>query len=137
LINLRSSIYRRRRPLNPEVLRELGVAGDSAFARFYERYEGPFSSSNTGFCLLDVQPFDALGSVLDSTMAVRRQIDWPDRFLVLTDMLCHGVYVYDTASGKVFNVDFEGGHEELVAGELPPAHDSFEDFLAWYFEGEF
>ena len=137
MINLRSSAYTRTHPLNPEALRELGVAGNSTFTEFYERYEGPFSSTKTGFCLLDLETFDPLGSVLESTRSARRQFDWPARFLVITDLLGNGVYVYETVTDKVFNVDFEGGDKALVSGELPPEFDSFEEFLVWYFEGEF
>ncbi len=137
MIELRSTAYTRTHPLDPEALRELGVSDDSIFAKFYERYEGPFSSTKTGFCLLDLATFDPIGSVLESTRSVRQTFNWPARFLVITDLLGNGVYVYETVADKVFDVDFEGGDQALVSGELPPEFDSFEAFLVWYFEGEF
>ena len=137
MIILRGDYYSREHPPNPETYMELGVAPDGTFAAFYELYEGPFGSTKTGFCLLDVETPDPLGSILESTRVVRKQFGWPARFLVLTDMLGHAVYVYDAAADKVFNVDFEGGDEALVSGGLAAEFDSFEQFLGWYFEGEF
>jgi hypothetical protein len=57
---------------------------------------------------------------------------WPNRFLVLSDFL-ESVLVLDASTGRVFNVDFEGGDQELLRGTLEPMYPSFSDFLAFYF----
>ena len=137
MIELRDSIYRRRLPLASQTLAELSVASGSPIAEFYARYEGPFSSSQTGFCLLDLEKHDILGSILESTKQVQVQFGWPARFLVISDLLADAVYVYDTIDDKVFNVDFEGGDKQLLLGALAPEFDTFEGFLSWYFAGEF
>ena len=140
MIELKDDIYRRAEPIDPALLAELGVAADSVFAEFYGRYEGAFGSRNPGFTLLDIDggvDDDAGGSVVSGTRLVRQRFSWPRRYLVLTDMLAHGVYAYDTELDKVFKVDFEGGDEDLIAGRLEPEFESFEAFLRWFLDGEY
>lgn len=41
--------------------------------------------------------------------------------------------MYDTNTDKVYNVNFEGGNELLMKGELKEDWSSFDDFLIDYF----
>ncbi|MBP8811994.1 MAG: hypothetical protein KBG48_34275 [Kofleriaceae bacterium] len=128
---LAGSAFVRKNPRAVEVaLAELGVQVSAAFFDFYSRYEGPFASDHSGFQLLDL----CVGapSIVSLTVACREQYAFLARYLVLTDLLGGGVLVYDAVSDAVYNVDFEGGERELVAGRLAPGWQSFREFLAYY-----
>ena len=133
----RNPVYRRESPVERAELERIGIAADSAFGLFFARHHGPFGSTVTQFLLLDLLDQDPTDSVVTSTRVIRERFGWPDRYFVISDMLAHAVLVYDATSDRVFNVDFEGGDALLLAGDLPPSHTSFEDFLRWFFDGQF
>ena len=114
-------------------LARLGCTGPAVapLADFYRRYAGPFSSASSGFDLLDLvdQPVNAS----TQTEECRAAYDFPRRYLVLSNLLGNAVLVFDSESGAVYNVDFEGGDEALLAGTLAPTWTSFDDFLTSYF----
>jgi hypothetical protein len=103
------------------------------FRGFFEKYAGPFGSSATGFVLLDVVDQDV--NIETETMAAREEFGFPPRYLVLTELLGNAVLVYDCSTDAVFNVDFEGGDDALLAGTLTPAWATFSAFLDEYFRG--
>lgn len=113
------------------VAQDLGVTPHETFVAFYSAFEGPFSSSSTGFEMFDL--CDLSGGVKPATELCRRQYSFPDELLVLTDLLGGEVLVYDSASDAVMRVDFEGGVEELLSGSLEPDWKSFYEFLDQYF----
>ena len=80
-------------------LARLGVAEDSQIGSFYLRYEGPLSSENTGFLLLDVLGARPQESIEAATAVVRSKYGWPARYVVLTSFLGGGVMVYDGDPG--------------------------------------
>lgn len=54
--------------------------------------------------------------------------------LVLTDLSAGDtVHVLDAESDQVFVVDFEGGEELLLTGQLEPQWMTFTDFIQAYF----
>jgi hypothetical protein len=110
---------------------KLGVSVSNTFREFYRTYRGPFGSKNTGFLLLDLS--SGRWSIVSSTEVVRSDHGIPHEYLVITDLLGGGVLMYKTDTDQVFDVDFEGGHELLIAGTLPPTWNSFEAFLDEYF----
>lgn len=118
-----------------DALARLGCAGAavSSLAEFYRRYAGPFTSEHTGFELLDL--IDQRENVSTQTNECRREHGFPTRYLVLSNLLGNSVLVFDCQSGAVYDVDFEGGHEALKAGLLPPTWVSFDAFLESYFLG--
>lgn len=131
-IKLADPAYQRRdRARVEEAVGALGVVVPEAFRLFFERYEGPFSSERTGFGLLDLCEPEV--NIVQATGTCREEFGWPDRFVVLTELLGNAVLALDTEQDRVFNVDFEGGDELLIAGELQSTWSSFADFLRFYF----
>jgi len=114
-------------------LTRLGIAADSQMGSFYLRYDGPLSSENTGFVLLDVVGARPQESIEASTALVRSKFGWPERYVVLTSFLGGGVMVYDILTEQVYDVDFEGGDALLKNGQLDPRYPSFLEFLRFYF----
>jgi hypothetical protein len=114
-------------------LKSLGCDPSPSFRSFYERHAGPFSSEHSGFSLLDVVDQDV--NIATQTEECRTQFGFPKRYLVLSDLVGNAALVYDCVTDAVFNVDFEGADESLVAGTLEPRWDSFDKFLASYFLG--
>ena len=121
-------------PLVTQAFTELGVTVSPEVCEFYSRFEGPFSTRHTGFELLDACVGTGECAITGATTICRRQFNLPDRFLVISNYLGGGVLMLDTLTDQVFNVDFEGGLEELIAGRLP-AEGSFASFVASYFLG--
>jgi hypothetical protein len=113
-------------------LASLGTPVPETFREFYETYEGPFGSRRTGFELADL--CESPPTIVTLTKACRDTFGWPAHFLVLTDLLGNAVLVLDAERDLVFNVDFEGGEEELLAGTLAPRWPSFAAFLEEYFQ---
>ena len=114
-----------------DALESLRIPVPAAFRAFYERYQGPFSSRRTGFELLDL--CEGTDSVIGLSRVCRQQHRFLERHLVLTSLLGNAVLVLDAQDDHVYNVDFEGGDEALLAGRLEWAWQSFEDFLLYYF----
>lgn len=52
---------------------------------------------------------------------------------MLTEMCAEEILVLDTVNDKVYRVDFEGGHEDLLNDKLNAEWSSFEAFLIEYF----
>lgn len=114
-----------------EAFEKLGVNVLDVFKEFFETYQGPFRSSNTGFELVDL--FDIDPNIISLTQICREQYGFPKKFLVLTDLLGGGAIAYDTEKDYVFNIDFEGTEQDLILGKLNPDWISFYDFLNYYF----
>ena len=130
---LLNPVYKRQKKEKvKENFEKLGVNVSIIFEEFYETYQGPFGSTNTGYELVDL--FDLESNILNLTQICRKQYGFPKRFLVLTDLLGGGVLVYDTEKDFVFDIDFEGTEQELILGKLNPVWSSFYDFLNYYFE---
>lgn len=115
-----------------ESLAALGTPVPEAFAGFYRRYVGPFTSPTIPFVLLDVGA--AAPTVLHSSLTCRREYGWPPKFLVLTEVLDNQVLVLDAESNQVLRVDFEGRDQQLLEGTLEASWPSFEAFLAEFFQ---
>jgi hypothetical protein len=112
-------------------LAELGVSPESEFAAFYSRYWGPFRSNRTGVELLDIVEQEE--SVLTNTRTVREEYGFPNQFIVVSSLNAGSVVVFETTTGNVYDVDFEGGDALLVEGKLAPSNNSWNDFLSQYF----
>ena len=109
----------------------LSVSASPSFSILYTSYQGPFASDQTGFELLDLN--EGFDNIVSTTKMIREELDFPDKYIVLTNLLGGSVLILDTNSDGVFNVDFEGGCEELLEGKLQPSWSSFIEFLKWYF----
>lgn len=129
---LAAPIFRRTNPtvVDP-VLARLGVTAGPTFVEFFTAYEGSFGSKKIGFELLDLCEGNC--SVASQTELCRAQHGFPRGFLVLTELFGGGALVYSTTDEAVYNVDFEGGDESLIAGTLLPQWPSFAEFLSEYF----
>jgi hypothetical protein len=134
LPELNDPIYARRDPSAVNrALQRLGVVVPERFAAFWRRYEGSFSSTDTAYEFLDL----CVGtpSVVSQTEDCREVHGFPNHILVLSDMVGLAALMYDVRTNQVFNVDFEGGDQLMIRGELEPTWDTFEDFLGYYFGG--
>ncbi len=130
---LESGAYRRESAERvEETLLRMGVPMQGDFAEFYRQYAGPFASRRTGFELLELCA-DGENSIESMTRICRERFGLPSRYFVLTELLGGGVLMFDSSSGGVYSVDFEGGLERLVAGELPMQWEGFQQFLNFYF----
>lgn len=130
---LADSIFHRKDPAEADaVFQRLGVKPKSEFKEFYRRYEGAFTSEVSGFELCDLAGPNEF-SIESLTRQCREHHSFPDRYLALTDLCGGAILVYDCESDAVFNVDFEGGSDQLRAGKLAPHWPSFDDFLEEYF----
>jgi hypothetical protein len=114
-----------------DALAELGVSSNSEFASFYAKYWGPFRSNRTGVELLDIVEQEE--SVLTNTRTVREEYGFPKQFVVVSSLNAGSVVVFESTTGKVYDVDFEGGDALLLEGNLASSNDSWNDFLSQYF----
>lgn len=118
-----------------ESFARLGVIPGEVFAEFYRDYEGAFGSDFTGYTLSDIIRGNET-SIVDATEYFRKnEPDWVHNHLIISDMCAHAVLVYDCGTDSVYNVDFEGGADQLKEGTLEPQWASFESFLDFYFLG--
>jgi hypothetical protein len=114
-------------------LERLGVTVREGFADFWRRYEGSFSSTETGYEFLDL--CEGTPSVVSQTEDCREVHGFPHHILVLSDVLGLAALMYDVRTDHVFNVDFEGSEQLIIRGELVPDWATFEAFLQYYFGG--
>ncbi len=114
-----------------EILRNLRVPDSATFFEFFTTFAGPFGSKSFGHELLDL--YEQKESIATNTEAVRSEFGFPNRYLVVSNLLGHSVLVYDIESEKVYDVDFEGGDQMLLKGSLNPSWNSWEEFLCEYF----
>lgn len=129
---LQNPIYRRKEKAKVyAAVQELGVTVPQSFMDFYLEFEGPFAAGSSGYQLQDI--VEDSFSVLESTLIARKSFKLPARFIVLTELTGGAVLILDSQSGKVFDVDFEGGLELLLLDSLKPRWMCFEDFLAEFF----
>ncbi len=127
------SVYKREdQALVGPALEKLGVEVVDSFREFFEVYEGPFGSSNTGFELLDLCDMSD-DNIIASTEICRVEYGFPKEILVISNYLGNGVLVYDSERDLVFTIDFEGTDQELLQGKLTPDWKSFYDFLDFFF----
>jgi hypothetical protein len=132
LPHLDDPLYARRDPIVVDrALDRLGVVVPDAFAAFWRRYEGSFSSTETGYEFLDL--CEGTPSVVSQTEDCREVHGFPQHILVLSDLLGLAALMYDVRTDQVFNVDFEGSDQLMIRDELDPDWDSFEEFLRYYF----
>jgi hypothetical protein len=100
----------------------------NTFKWFYNRYEGPFWEESVAFELLDITEIESHTSI------ARIEHNFTKQYLVLSEMAANSVLVLDTLTDHVFIVNFEGGDEKLLRGELDPTWLTFYEFLKEYFE---
>lgn len=130
---LDSSIYTRENP--DEVIQtflRLSVKVSKDVEEFFVNFAGPFWEETLGMQFLDI--VEDKRNIENITMECRREHSFPMHYLVLTEMVANEVIVLNTLDDKVYRVDFEGGEEKLLSGVLQAEWQSFEDFLAAYFD---
>lgn len=129
---LGEEIYKREdEQVVDEILAKLSVKPSDTFRNFYKRYEGPFWEENVPFELLDIVAEE--NNIEVYTTISRKEHDFPNNYLVLSEMSANAVIVLDTSTDNVYIVNFEGGDELLLKGDLEPSWKSFYDFLKAYF----
>ncbi len=131
-VALANSVFiRRDKTVVGIALKKLGVEVSDSFRKFFETYQGPLGSSNTGFELSDI--CERSYSILKLTEICRDVHGFPKRFLVISDLVGNAAIVYDSKSDHVYTIDFEGTDQELIQGKLEPDWESFYDFLDFFF----
>jgi hypothetical protein len=120
-------------------LARLGVDPPEVFVAFHERYAGVLGGP-TALELLDLcdgepdYPYDpSYPSIVAATELVRDMYGLPHQYLVISTLVGDAVLVYDTTTDLVYNMDFEGGDEELRQGVLEPEYRSFQAMLDFFF----
>ncbi|WP_243523172.1 SMI1/KNR4 family protein [Bacillus pseudomycoides] len=114
-----------------EVLTNLGVEVSDTFSEFYHRYAGPFWEGHVPYELLDI--VDEENAIESNTIIARKELGFPKKYLVLSEMSANTVLVLDSITDKVYSVHFEGGDEQLLNGALKETWSSFYAFLKEYF----
>jgi len=129
---LGEEIYKRDdRNLVKDALIRLGVDVSDTFQEFYNQYTGPFWEEHVPFELLDIS--DEENNIESYTLISRKEHGFPKQYLVLSEMSANAVLVLETVTDKVYVVNFEGGDEMLLKGELKETWSSFFEFLKAYF----
>lgn len=129
---LGEEIYKREdRNLVKDALIRLDVDASDTFQEFYNQYAGPFWEEFVPFELLDM--VDEENNIESSTLISRKEHGFPKQYLVLSEMSANAILVLDTITDKVYIVNFEGGDELLLKGELKASGSSFSEFLKVYF----
>lgn len=113
-------------------LKRLDVKPSETFREFYETYSGPFWEESVAFELLDIVE-EPNRNIEMYTNVCRAEHNFPKRFLTLSEMTAGAVLVLDSETDKVYKVNFEGGDELLIKGELKQNWSNFYDFLKEYF----
>lgn len=114
-----------------EALNSLEVDVSVTFREFYYYYAGPFWEEFVPFELLDI--VDEENNIESYTFISREEHGFPKKYLILSEMSANAVLVLDTVTDKVFTVNFEGGDELLLKGELKETWPTFYEFLKAYF----
>jgi len=114
-----------------DALIRLDVNVSNTFQEFYIQYAGPFWEEHVPFELLDI--VDEENNIESYTLISRKEYRFPKQYLVLSEMSANAILVLDTVTDKVYVVNFEGGDELLLNGELKETWLSFFDFLKVYF----
>ncbi|GGB37188.1 SMI1/KNR4 family protein [Lentibacillus populi] len=114
-----------------DALASLEVDVSDTFREFYNRFAGPFWEEHVPFELLDI--VDEESNIKSYTLISRKEHGFPKKFLVLSEMSANAVLVLDTVTDKVYSVNFEGGDELLLKGELKETWSTFYEFLKDYF----
>ena len=73
--------------------------------------------------LLDI--IDEENNIEYYTIIARKEHGFPNKYLVLTEMTANAVLVLDSVTDKVYSVNFEGGDELLLNGELKESWPTF------------
>ncbi|MRX73698.1 SMI1/KNR4 family protein [Bacillus lacus] len=129
---LREEIYiREDSSLVKASLMKLNVDASSAFKEFYQQYEGPFWEEHVPFELLDIA--NEKNNIESYTLISRKEHGFPKQYLILSEMSANAVLILDTVTDKIYIVDFEGGDELLLKGDVEEAWSSFFHFLKAYF----
>ncbi len=130
---LDTDIYARKdKKLVIQAFQRLKVNVSESVIEFFINFSGPFWEETLGMELLDIVEDDVNIEVM--TNECRKEHSFPNQFLVLTEMCANEIIVLNTINDKVYRVDFEGGHEDLVNGKLDEEWSSFEEFLIDYFD---
>ncbi|MED3987368.1 SMI1/KNR4 family protein [Peribacillus simplex] len=110
---------------------EVDVDVSNTFREFYHYYAGPFWEEFVPFELLDI--VEEENNIESYTLISREEHGFPKKYLVLSEMSANAVLVLDTLTDKVYTVNFEGGDELLLKGELKETWPTFYEFLKAYF----
>lgn len=132
-VALEESTYNRENQSDVlSVLSRLEVAASNTFVEFYQRYSGSFWSEAVPYELLDI--CEGTNNIETYTEICRKEHGFLHKFLVLSELSTGAILVLDSITDKVYEVDFEGGQDLLMNGELEVSWPNFYELLKDYFE---
>ncbi|PGA13458.1 1,3-beta-glucan synthase regulator [Priestia aryabhattai] len=114
-----------------DALSRLEVKVSQTFTEFYNRYARPCWEEYVPFELLDL--VDQENNIEAYTLISRREYGFPKQYLILSEISANAALVLDALTYSVYIVNFEGGDELLLKGELEATWPTFSDFLKSYF----
>jgi hypothetical protein len=123
-------VIRSDRAAAEKALRTLGIPLQSEIAEFFLNYQiSLFLSRVSDEQLCDVA--SPTEEIAQGTQFAREVWQIPDNYVCLTSVQGEGAYLYDKASGKVWDFDL-ASRDALLGGKLKPRWNGFFDFLSWY-----
>lgn len=114
-----------------EAIKRLEVSPSDLFIEFYRKYCGPFWEETLGIELLDI--CEGKNNIETHTNICREEYYFPKEYLVITELLANEVIVINTATDRLYRVNFEGGDILLRNGELKESWESYLLFIKEYF----
>lgn len=130
---LKEEIYNRENERNVlSVLSRLNVTASNTFVEFYQKYSGSFWSEAVPYELLDI--CEDTNNIEAYTEICRKEHGFLQNFLVISELSTGAVLVLDSITDRVYEVDFEGGQDLLMNGDLEVSWFTFYEFLKDYFE---
>ena len=130
LDSLKSQVKRQDLSLALSGLSDLGIEKDTQFAKFYSKYQGPFTSPRPIEELLDIGV--PTNEIMQQSEYVCDSFDIPNSFICLTTTESEGFFLYDKKTEAVYDVNYQD-IDDFLSNKLPPKWKDFNDFLEWYF----
>lgn len=123
-------VKRSNRQVAERALTQLGVSLDSEFAEFYLSYRITlFRSDVSDEQLCDIA--EPSPEVAQGTQFARQVWNIPEQYVCFTSVQGEGAYLYDSATGAVWDFSL-AKQAEFLAGRERPRWNSFFEFLTWY-----
>jgi len=130
--NYNGDIVRQNKQGGLHALNQLGVDPNSEFGEFYMEYQGSFIGPRPVAELLDIEG-PAIPAIPDQTEYSQDRYQLPEKFLALTSDESEGMYLYNKDDQAVYDFDL-GEYKDFINGKIPARWESFNSFLAWYFD---
>jgi len=116
-----------------ELLEQLGVDRDSAFADFFAHGTDATYVGVHGHEIDDVIWMIENSGYLEALGSLRNALGLPPELLPLDPFEGGGGFFYSTTDGGVYEIELGEKLQSVVSGESAPDWPDFETFLRWFF----